>query len=330
MDVVIRIWFLVLFTIFTVMFIGSLSALSIPIEIASSPESLAFDCEGHGPYAGVSDGRVLRWEGVEHGWTQFSISSISQFSSFRLSNLCDGSNDPRLEPYCGRPLGLEFNNITCELYIADSTFGLLTVGPIGGFATQFAAGVNGVPFLFANRLDIDQNTGIIYSEYVAIILSGDLTGRLLKYDPSTSIVTVLLGGLAFPNGADVSHDSTFVLVTETTTGRILRYWLKGPKATTKDVFIQLPGQPDNIKRNARGEFWVTVNSFQGGPRFMPLPQIPSITHSQAMKLNENGMVMEVFVGNDRSRLEATSEAQENDENLWIGSIVSFYVSVFRI
>ncbi|XP_043721107.1 protein STRICTOSIDINE SYNTHASE-LIKE 10-like [Telopea speciosissima] len=222
----------------------------------------------------------------------------------------------------------------------DSKFGLLAVGPNGGFATQLVAGVNGVPFLFANGLDIDQNTRIIYftdsstrfhkSEYAAIILSGDLTGRLLKYDPSTRIVTVLLGGLAFPNGVVVSHDDIFVLVTETTTSRVLRYWLKGPKATTKDVFIQLPRQPDNIKRNARGEFWVAVNPFQGGPRFMPLPQIPSITYFQAMKLDENGMVIEVFVGNDGSRLEATSEAQENDGNLWIGSIVSSYISVFRI
>ncbi|XP_043698103.1 protein STRICTOSIDINE SYNTHASE-LIKE 10-like [Telopea speciosissima] len=313
----------------------SSAELSIPIEIASGPESLAFDCEGRGPYAGVSDGRVLRWEGAEHGWTQFAVSS-----RYRLSNLCDGSNNPRLEPYCGRPLGLEFNNITCELYIADSTFGLLAVGQNGGFATQLAAGVNGVPFLFVNGLDIDQNTGIIYftdsstkfhrSEYAAIILSGDLTGRLLKYDLSTRIVTVLLGSLAFPNGVVVSHDGIFVLVTETTTGRILRYWLKGPKATTKDIFIQLPGQPDNIKRNARGEFWVAMNPFQGGPRFMPLPPIPSISHSQAMKLDENGMVMEVFVGNDGSRLEAISEAQEKDGYLWIGSVVSSYVSVFRI
>ncbi|XP_042517833.1 protein STRICTOSIDINE SYNTHASE-LIKE 10-like [Macadamia integrifolia] len=300
---------------------------SIPLNIASGPESLAFDCKGQGPYVGVSDGRVLRWEGAE--WKQFSVPTNHR------SDSCDGTNDPLSEPDCGRPLGLGFNSKTCELYIADSTFGLLKVGPNGGDATQLAAGIDGIPFLFANGLDIDQSTGIIYftdsstrfhrSAYAAIIFNGDRTGRLLKYDPSTKTVTVLLGNLAFPNGVAVSHDGTFVLVTETSTGGVQRYWLKGPKASTSEVFIQLPGQPDNIKRNAKGEFWAAVNPFEVIP-----PVVPYIINSQAMKLNENGMVTEVFAGNDGSTLEAISEAQEKDGNLWIGSIVSSSVSVFKI
>ena len=35
---------------------------------------------------------------------------------------------------CGRPLGLKFNEATCDLYIADAYFGLLVVGHNGGVA----------------------------------------------------------------------------------------------------------------------------------------------------------------------------------------------------
>ncbi|EXC19615.1 hypothetical protein L484_019361 [Morus notabilis] len=35
----------------------------------------------------------------------------------------------------------------------------------------------------------------------------------------------------------------------------MMYWLRNPKAGTFEVFAQLPGFPDNIKRSPRGGFW---------------------------------------------------------------------------
>ncbi|CAN6313097.1 unnamed protein product [Urochloa humidicola] len=32
-------------------------------------ESLAFDCREQGPYASVSDGRILKWDGITQEWT---------------------------------------------------------------------------------------------------------------------------------------------------------------------------------------------------------------------------------------------------------------------
>lgn len=37
------------------------------------PESVAFDPQGRGPYAGVADGRVLFWNG--EAWTDFAYTS---------------------------------------------------------------------------------------------------------------------------------------------------------------------------------------------------------------------------------------------------------------
>lgn len=48
-------------------------------------------------------------------------------------------------------------------------------------------------------------------------------GRLLSYDPGTGRVSVLLDGLYMPNGVVLSPDERFLLLAETSIGRILRY-----------------------------------------------------------------------------------------------------------
>ena len=80
----------------------------------------------------------------------------------RIPKFCDGSINPAMEQVCGRPLGLKFNEATCDLYIGDAYFGLLVVGYNGGVAKQVVTSAEGVPFRFTNALDIDQNTGVIY------------------------------------------------------------------------------------------------------------------------------------------------------------------------
>eukprot|EP01018_Ginkgo_biloba_P038778 Gb_09097 [translate_table: standard] len=45
------------------------------VDGALGPESLAFDSQGRGPYTGVSDGRILRWDGSDVRWTEFAITS---------------------------------------------------------------------------------------------------------------------------------------------------------------------------------------------------------------------------------------------------------------
>lgn len=40
------------------------------------PESIAFYGFGHGPYTGVSNGRILKWRGIEPGWKEFAYNSM--------------------------------------------------------------------------------------------------------------------------------------------------------------------------------------------------------------------------------------------------------------
>ena len=51
------------------------NAKTIQLDSAFGPESLAFDPNGDGPYTGVADGRILKWQGDALGWTDFAFTS---------------------------------------------------------------------------------------------------------------------------------------------------------------------------------------------------------------------------------------------------------------
>ncbi|KAF5942074.1 hypothetical protein HYC85_019716 [Camellia sinensis] len=170
------------------------------------PESLEFDIWGHGPYTGTEK---LCARGVDS----------------------TTSKQWKVEPWCGRPLGLRFDKKRGDLYIADAYYGLLVVGPEGGVATPLATRVEGKPIFFANDLDIHNNGSIFFTDtrdnfvkfhyrnHFLILLEGEASGRLLRYDPPTRTTHVVLDGLAFPNGVQLSKDQSFLLFTETTNCR---------------------------------------------------------------------------------------------------------------
>ncbi|KAF8364577.1 hypothetical protein HHK36_017859 [Tetracentron sinense] len=321
---------------------------------ATGPESLAFDPNGEGPYTGVADGRILKWEGEAQAWTEFAFTSSQRKE-------CVRPNAPEMEHVCGRPLGLRFHQKTGELYIADAYLGLHMVGPTGGLATQLATEAEGEPFRFTNDMDIDEDEDVIYftdtstifqrRQFMPAILTGDKTGRLMKYDKSSKEVTVLMRGIAFANGVAMSKDHSFVLVAETTTGRIRRLWLQGPKAGSSDIFAVLPGFPDNVRRNSKGEFWVALHSKTGfvtnlilsntwvGKVLLKLPlsfkQLHKLlvggkAHATAIKLSEEGKVIEVLEDSDGRTLKFISEVEEKDGKLWIGSVLMPFIGIYNL
>ena len=158
-------------------------------------------------------------------------------------------------------------------------------------------------------------------DYILAVITGDATGRLMKYNPKSNLVTVLRKGLAFPNGVALNTDNTFLIVAETTTCRLLRYWLQGPKTGTLELFAQLPGYPDNVKKNPKGEFWVALNREKVNGRVDW-----DFEHPVGMRFSENGEVLEVLDGRVWTSI---SEVQEVNGTLWFGSVVMPYVGVYK-
>jgi len=61
----------------------------IQLTGAVGPESLAFDPNGEGPYTGVADGRILKWQGDARGWTDFAFTTSARYTTLTTS---DGRN----------------------------------------------------------------------------------------------------------------------------------------------------------------------------------------------------------------------------------------------
>ncbi|CAL4952763.1 unnamed protein product [Urochloa decumbens] len=285
-------------------------------------ESLAFDRRGQGPYAGVSDGRVLKWDATAQHWTTFAYSS-----NYKNTPMCTASTlrSDDAESVCGRPLGLQFHARTGDLYIADSYLGLMKVGPGGGEATVLAAEADdGVPFTFVNGVDVDQATGDVYftdssttytrAHNTEILLHRDSTGRLLRYDARSGKAIVLKSGLPYPNGVALSADRSYVVVAHTGPCQAFRYWLKGPKAGSYELFANLPGYADNVRRDTKGGYWFALNRES--------IDATAPEHLVGVRVDGKGVGHEVVTAPEGVTL---SDIAERDGNLWLGSVELDYV-----
>lgn len=220
-------------------------------------------------YTGLADGRIVR----------VRIDGQTPGGPAPIMPVVPGGSAPASMPAGameqvantgGRPLGLQhdpFGNIV----VADAKQGLLAINPQGRIF-PVAKAFGGKPLRFVDDLDIAKDGTIYFSdasqrygidEYMLDIFEGQATGRLFSFSPASGRIEEKANGLSFANGVALGPDEEYVLVTETGLHRISRVWLKGPKAGTKDIFIEnLPGYPDNISYNGRGIFWVAL----AGPR----------------------------------------------------------------
>ena len=68
--------------------------------------------------------------------------------------------------------------------------------------------------------------------------------------------------------------------------RIHKYWLKGDKAGTSEIFIEnLPGFPDNIFSNEKGIFWVAL--FNPRHNFVEISSNKPLLRKMVLRLPES-------------------------------------------
>ena len=250
----------------------------------------------------------------------------------------------------GRPLGLHFDQ-EGRLLIADAFKGLLRLDA-DNHLEVLSTEHGGKKFAFTDDLEIGPD-GVIYfsdaswkfpiTQFSQDIMESRANGRLLAYDPKTKTTKMLLDHLFFANGIAVSEDGSFVLVNETSRYRVTRYWLKGAKKGSADIFIDnLPAFPDGISRGQNGIFWLALAS----PRqaaldgllskpfirkivarlpasFQPAPEF----YGFFVGLNEQGKVIYNFQDPDGGYAQITSVQQFNDK-LYLGSLVEDGVGMF--
>ncbi|KAG2493647.1 hypothetical protein HYH03_008164 [Edaphochlamys debaryana] len=277
----------------------------------------------------------------------------------------------------GRPLGAQ-HDAAGNLVFADGVRGLMMLEKGTQRLVTLSNRVSpdsqldpGTPIAFANDLDISPTTGEVYfsqSQDIPVnvaptgrvgdrpffsifhgflfgMLSGDPTGRLLRYDPASGRTQALVRRLWYANGVALAADESFVAVAESVRARVMRHWLKGPKAGTTDVLIdRLPGFPDGISRAPDGGFWVAlvapVTKLPHALRFLPLRVLlaylpdwarPPLEHwGGALKISAEGEPLRFLhdpQGGAPGHVGFVSAVLETEDRLYFGNVAQSYVSV---
>ena len=205
-----------------------------------APEDVAIDTQDR-IYCGTDDGRIFRFQ-------------------------ADGTRPEVFANTQGRPLGLIFDH-NGNLIVADAIKGLLSISPDAAISV-LSTEAEGIPFRCTNDLDIAADGTIYFTDasykFPLTRLKDDVlehqpNGRFMSYDPHTKETRILLRDLYFANGVAVSPDQSFVLVNDTSSYRVRRFWLTGSKQGQSDIFIDnLPGFPDGISSNGQGTFWLAL------------------------------------------------------------------------
>ena len=280
------------------------------------PEDVAVDQQGR-LYAGTQDGFIKRV-------------------------LTDGSVETWVDT-AGRPLGLQFDH-NGNLVVCDAYKGLLSINPAGEI-TVLTTGVNGVPFGFADDVDIASDGKIYFTDasskwnqgnYMLDLLETRPYGRFLVYDPADKTTTSLIDEMYFSNGVAISEHEDFVLINETWRYRVVRYWLKGEKAGTHDIFIDnLPGFPDGISANRKGRFWLALPTLRlpAVDNMHPKPWLKNLSaklpdwlkpkpidYGFILGLDEEGNIVTNLQDPSGATLREITSVEEHEGNLYIGSL----------
>lgn len=128
--------------------------------------------------------------------------------------------------------------------------------------------------------------------------------------------------------------------------RIMRYWLEGPRAGQVEVFANLPGFPDNVRLNSKGQFWVAIDCcrtptqevFARWPwlrtAYFKIPvSMKTLGKMVSMKmytllalLDGEGNVVEVLEDRGGEVMKLVSEVREVDRRLWIGTVAHNHIA----
>jgi len=262
-------------------------------------------------------------------------------SIFRVSH--DGEHVERIAHTGGRPLGIEID-LDGRLLVCDAHLGVLRVDPRSGAVEAVTDSLAGVEMRFCNNAAIAEDGTVWFSDsstrygiekWKDDFVQNTRTGRLARLG-TDGVVEVVLDGLAFANGVALSADASYVAVAETGARTVVRWWLTGPQAGTRDFLVtDLPGYPDNIARGSDGLIWVSIASpvdplverLQRGP--MPLRKLvtriperlqPAPKHTVRAQAYDDAGVLVHDVDITGSAYHMVTGVREHDGRLWLGSL----------
>jgi len=212
--------------------------------------------------------RGALYTGLANGWI---VRIIEDHIIEPIATIGNPNCKPWEPEVCGRVGGIRINR-NGTLLAVDIYHGLYDVNPETGLVKplyQMSQAVDGKRPKMLNDFDMAYKAGDIYisetsHKYEAKdmfygLLESAPSGRILHHNLHTNTTRVLVDGLAFPNGVQLSPRKDFLLFNEMLRKRVMKYHLRGPDEGKLEVFLDnLPGFPDNIRPNDKGGYWVAI------------------------------------------------------------------------
>lgn len=235
--------------------------------------------------------------------------------------------------------------------------GLISISPEKKVTILAKTDESGRPFLIPNGLDIGLDGTIYFSNTShesaydikygrKLIMEIKPNGGLYQYSPKTKKVTTLIDGTYFGNGVVLSKNEDFILMTETTKYRIIKYWLEGEKKGETEVFMDnLPGFPNGISRRKDGSFWLGFSTRRNDaldkihpkigmkrivyalPEFM---QPKQDKFGLVLNISEQGEILSSLYDITGTVIPEAGSVKENNGYLYIGGDIVPYISKYQI
>ncbi|KAH7510994.1 hypothetical protein JRO89_XSUnG0228900 [Xanthoceras sorbifolium] len=193
------------------------------------------------------------------------------------------------------------------------------------------------------RFNKDSGDLYIADAYYGVLVVGSQGGL------ATPLATQVDGNpIMFANDLDIHRNgSIFFTDTSKRYDRVLvKYWLEGPKTGTVEVVADLPGFPDNVRINDRGEFWVAIDCCRTAAQevlthnpwirrvYFRLPvRMSLLARMMGMRMytvislfNEKGEILEVLEDKQGDVMKLVSEVKEAQGKLWIGTVAHNHIA----
>lgn len=235
--------------------------------------------------------------------------------------------------------------------------GLISISPQKKVRVLAAKDENGKPFLIPNGLDIASDGKIYFSNtsdvsgYTIkygrkIILEMKPLGGLYCYDPKSEKVKTLIDGTWFGNGVVLSRDEDYLLMTETTKYRVLKYWLKGDKSGQTETFIDnLPGFPNGISIRENGSYWLGFSTKRSDAldKIHPKPGMKKFVYAlpnffqpkaekfgMVMNISKEGKILQTLFDTTGTTLPEAGAVKEHRGYLYIGGDILPHIGKYKL
>jgi len=128
--------------------------------------------------------------------------------------------------------------------------------------------------------------------------------------------------------------------------RLMKFWLEGPRSGSVELLADLPGFPDNVRMNRKGQFWVAIDCCRTPAQevlsnnpwlrniYFRLPiRMSLLARAMGMRmytvisrLNDKGEVLEVLEDREGEVMQLVSEVREEQGKLWIGTVAHNHIA----